>query len=526
MRLEKDFAKNRMSVPILLPTGRDAELVSSILDQDQIDVDVCESMHEMLNQIRMGCGPFVIGDEAFSDNALYRLMEALNAQPEWSDLPGIIFIGRSVRDRNLDLLAKRREISIVQRPIKKSLFTNMMQTAVEARLRQYQVRDLLENLVHANEKLRTNTTLLQNLALELTRIEARERQRIARILHDDLQQMLASAKLQTEMLFDYFKDEPVQKVQMVFDVISEAMKTSRSLSHELNPAFVHGENLGEALKKLGVRMAENYGFQVQSTIETATDRIAEEIEIFVYRSMQELLFNCAKHAGASRVSFELSCNGQLLTATMTDDGVGFDPGNLKINGGNEGGFGLYSIQQRVIALGGSLKVQSLPGKGSRFVFKIPLGSENEAGVAAKSGKAAAGEDLKFDENGKQDAITVLIADDHAVMRQGLASLLRNQPDIEVVAEAADGEQAVALALQFRPAVVLMDFSMPLLNGIEATHRIKSEAPEIEVIGLSMYAAQDKKKRMLDAGAKTKDVQAKELIAAIKKYANTQQRINS
>jgi signal transduction histidine kinase/ActR/RegA family two-component response regulator len=520
MLAEKDYAKNLMSVPILLPIGRDAELVSSILDQKRINAVICGSMHEMLQRLRIGCGPFVVGDEAFSDSALYRLTEALDAQPEWSDLPGFIFIGRSVRQEILDLLAKRREMSLIQRPVKKSLFSNMMQTAVEARRRQYQVRDLLEDLVQSNEKLSSHTTLLRNLALELTRIEDQERQRIAGILHDDLQQLLASAKLQTEMLFDFVKDKPAQKVQMVCDIITEAIETSRSLSHELNPAFAHGEDLGVALKKIGARMTGNYGFQLQESIEIDSYRLDEDIKKFVYRSVQELLLNCAKYAGASRVSLELTGKGKLLVVTMTDDGVGFDPDKLKIRGGTEGGFGLFSIQERATALGGSFEVNSFPDKGSRFVLKIPMGIEDEA--APKPEKATTGDDMENDENAKSDVITVLIADDHAVMRQGLASLLENQADIKVVAEAGDGEQAVALALRHRPTVVLMDFSMPLLNGAEATRRIRSKAPEIAVIGLSMFGNQDIQSNMLAAGVQTfltKEVQAKDLIATIKQCAN-------
>jgi signal transduction histidine kinase/CheY-like chemotaxis protein len=520
MQREKGYAKNLMGVPILLPTGRDAELVSITLDQEQIRVVVCQSMHEMLERIRMGCGPFVVGDEVFSGNALYRLVEALDAQPEWSDLPGFIFIGQSAGQRALDLFAKRREISLIQRPIKKSLFTSVFHTAVEARRRQYQVRDLLEDLVQTNKKLRAHTALLQKLALELTKIEDRERQRIAGVLHDDLQQMLASAKLRTEMLFDYIKNEPAQQVQLVCDILSEAMQTSRSLSHELNPAFVYGEDLGAALKKIGARMAETYGFQLQGKFEIDNCPIDEDIKIFVYRSVQELLFNCAKHAGASRVSLELTGQGNILTVKMSDDGAGFDPDKLKMKGGNEDGFGLFSIHERAMALDGSFTVQSSPEKGSRFVLKIPLGIKDAAGAAAISKKAAAVDEVENEERGKSDVITVVIADDHAVMRQGLASLIENQSDIRVVAEAADGEQAVALALHFRPAVVLMDFSMPLLNGIEATRRIKNMAPEIAVIGLSMYSSPDIQKSMMDAGAQTfmtKDIQSKELVATIKQY---------
>jgi signal transduction histidine kinase/ActR/RegA family two-component response regulator len=523
MHHDRDDANHRMSVPILLPTGRDAELVGNTLDQAGIYVAVCASIHEMLDQIRVGYGPFVIAAEALSDNDAERLMGALEEQPEWSDLPGFILIGRSAGQRALDSFTTRREISLIQRPVKKSLFINMIQTAVEARRRQYQVRNLLQELVYTNEKLGSQTILLQQLALELTKVEDLERQRIARILHDDLQQMLASAKLQTEMLIDVTKAELTHKVQVVSDIISNALRTTRSLSHELNPAFVHGENLGTALKRLTTRMAENYGFQVQSTIEAITDRIAEDIKVFVYRSMQELLFNCAKHAAANALFVEVTNRGDILTASITDDGVGFDSSGLKINGGSEGGFGLYSIQQRAIALGGSFSVCSVPDKGSRFILKIPLLSEDEATVAVKSELPASDEDMEPHKKDKSDAITVMIADDHAVMRQGLASLLRNQPDIAVVAEAADGEQAIAFALHFRPAVVLMDFSMPLLNGTDATRRIKQKAPEIVVIGLSMHSAQDIEKKMLDAGAQaylTKDVQAKELVAIIKRYAKT------
>ena len=108
-----------------------------------------------------------------------------------------------------------------------------------------------------------------------------------------------------------------------------------------------------------------------------------------------------------------------------------------------------------------------------------------------------------------------------VMRQGLATLLRSSPGINVVAEAADGEQAVTLALQFQPQVVLMDYSMPLLNGEQATRRIKRQAPGIAVMGLSTYGDRQTQHRMLVAGAQayvSKDVQIGDLMKVIKECA--------
>jgi len=118
-------------------------------------------------------------------------------------------------------------------------------------------------------------------------------------------------------------------------------------------------------------------------------------------------------------------------------------------------------------------------------------------------------------------ITVIIADDHSIMRQSLSHMLRNQPGFEVVAEAEDGKQAVEYALQLRPAVVLMEFSMPRLNGAAAIRRIKNEAPDIAVIGLTVYGDPSTEQNMLQAGIRiflTKNVQAKEFIAAIKQCA--------
>lgn len=84
-----------------------------------------------------------------------------------------------------------------------------------------------------------------------------------------------------------------------------------------------------------------------------------------------------------------------------------------------------------------------------------------------------------------DVVRVLIADDHPVFRDGLASLLSTQPGIEVVATAADGAEAVALALEHTPDVVVMDLQMPELNGIDATRRLADELPETRVLVFTM-----------------------------------------
>jgi DNA-binding NarL/FixJ family response regulator len=112
---------------------------------------------------------------------------------------------------------------------------------------------------------------------------------------------------------------------------------------------------------------------------------------------------------------------------------------------------------------------------------------------------------------------VLIADDHAVVRAGLAQLLATFPEVELVAVAADGQEAVALAAEHRPDVVLMDLEMPVLDGIEATRRIRAAQPEVAVVVLTSFSDRDRILRALDAGAAgylLKDAEPSELARAI------------
>ena len=133
-----------------------------------------------------------------------------------------------------------------------------------------------------------------------------------------------------------------------------------------------------------------------------------------------------------------------------------------------------------------MEVESAPGRGSRFTLVAPL---------LRSCSAA-------DRRQPQapPRIRVLLADDHHVVRRGIACLLQEQPDMEVVGEAADGRAAIELADSLRPDVVVMDATMPEVDGIEATRRIAGRMPGVHVIGLSVHDAADMAQSMIEAGA--------------------------
>ena len=119
------------------------------------------------------------------------------------------------------------------------------------------------------------------------------------------------------------------------------------------------------------------------------------------------------------------------------------------------------------------------------------------------------------------SIRVLIVDDHAMVRRGMRDFLALHPDLEVVAEAADGASAIALTEQHRPDVVVMDLLMPVVDGIEATRRIKAAHPAVEVVALTSFIEEARVVAAIEAGAAgflLKDAEADDLAAAIRAAA--------
>jgi two-component system NarL family response regulator len=118
---------------------------------------------------------------------------------------------------------------------------------------------------------------------------------------------------------------------------------------------------------------------------------------------------------------------------------------------------------------------------------------------------------------KTDKIKVLIADDHRVVREGLSAILKTRPNLEVVGEAQDGQEAVEKTRALEPDVILMDVSMPRMGGVEATRQIKREFPHIGIVALTMYEEQQYIFDLVRAGATgylLKDSDSAQIVAAI------------
>ncbi|HSW51428.1 MAG TPA: response regulator, partial [Bryobacteraceae bacterium] len=384
--------------------------------------------------------------------------------------------------------------------------TGMLERTVAVLKREVEERrKTAGELSAANRQLEARAGQLRALAGELTMAEHRERHRTGKILHDHLQQILSSAKMQVSCLRRE-RDVPLDAVARIEEVMGEAIQVTRSLTGELSPPILQVAGLKAGLDWLARRTAERLGVEVAVRAD-CDPALSEQTRILVFESVRELLFNCAKHSGAGRAEVRVACEEDTLHVTVSDSGSGFDPQCLSTPGDTRTGFGLFAIRERIQLVGGSFEIESAPNAGSRFCLRLPLADSGPGTVPLPQSTSCKGR------------IRVLIADDHAIILEGLTVMLSKEPDIEVVGQARDGWQAIEMARRLTPDVVLMDIGMPGLNGIEATRIIHAEMPRVRVLGLSMlYEEGEGAEAMREAGAiayVTKSAPSSEVLAALR-----------
>ncbi len=375
----------------------------------------------------------------------------------------------------------------------------------------------------AEKVLTEQSEQLRLLTSELTLAEQRERQRLAQVLHDGLQQILVGAKFGLARIERSRGRDLQQAVYEVRDLIDDAIETSRSLTAELCPPVLREFGLIPALEWLARWMHDRHGLTLDLEAYGQENPEAEDVNVLLFQATRELLFNVVKHAGVKTARVRVVRQADEIRVTVSDQGTGFNPSMVRGAGGSTGGFGLFSIRERLLLLGGKMEIDSTPGHGCRIMLNAPARALEEKGTTAPIGdalKVSVGVTpaTRADADPAESRIRVLLVDDHIVMRQGLARLLQDAPDMEIVGEASDGESAVRLVREILPDVVLMDISMPGMNGIEATKVIHSEFPDVRIVGLSMFEEEERAAAMQQAGASayvTKSGPSDAVIATIR-----------
>ncbi len=376
--------------------------------------------------------------------------------------------------------------------------------------------DLEQRVVERTLELSRSQEQLRALATELNLAGQRERQQLATELHDYLAQLLALSRIRLAQAKQQPMTEVLGKIlNELQDVTDQSLTYTRTLVAQLSPPILKEFGLPIALKWLAEQMIQR---DLHVFLELGTDQLTlpEDQAMLLFQSVRELLMNVVKHASAKQARITVREEEGWLHVTVADQGRGFSPPDSIPPEGATGipGFGLFSIRERMLALGGRFELRSQPGQGTEATLTAPLASvkanmkpqAGEEGIVSHplphNGTGVAVE--RQSPAGKHQAtdrpIRVLIADDHAMVRQGLCGLLAAYVSMQVVGEAADGAEAVTLAIRLQPEVVLMDVNMPQMDGIEATRRIKQVLPATIVIGLSVQNAAHVGRVMKEAGA--------------------------
>ena len=428
------------------------------------------------------------------------------------DLPMILLTGQA--DHEVDLEAMAAGASDFLR--KESLSPDELERAIRYAVQRHRgERERNELLLVAQAR----ADQLRELAKQLTQAETRERRKVAQTLHDHLQQLLVAARMRMSSVVAKVEDEAVRAtLAKVDELIDQSIASSRTLSLQLSPPVLKDRGLIPALQWLGRTFEGEHDLPTWvEGDEAGVPDLSLEVSDFLFQATRELLFNVVKHAQADSVEVRVTHDdGRWVQVEVRDDGQGCGDTAVVERGRTDGGFGLFNIRQRLDFLGGDFAIAKVDGGGCSAKMRVPVTPPEEmrSGLAA----APATRPPRLRDAEPTGGLRVMLADDHKILRQGIAAILRDQGDLDIIGEASDGEAAVLMARELRPDVIVMDVSMPRMDGIEATRLIKSEQPEVRVVALSMHIREDMDHAMRKAGAAvylTKGCPADELIAAVR-----------
>lgn len=222
----------------------------------------------------------------------------------------------------------------------------------------------------AEEALRRGRDEIRDLAGRLIVAQEEERRRLARELHDDLNQRLAGVAITIADVKQRSLDAPGgvrHQLDRAGEQLAQLVASVRQLSHQMHPGVLEHAGLVLALRSLAQDLASRGELDVDLAFGEFEEPLAGDVALVLYRIAQEALRNVVKHAGTGAAEVFLGRVGETLVLTVRDHGVGFEP---TLSSGRYG-LGLLSIHERVRVLGGDVRVRSTPGAGTEVTVRVP-----------------------------------------------------------------------------------------------------------------------------------------------------------
>jgi len=214
---------------------------------------------------------------------------------------------------------------------------------------------------------------IRQFARRLINAQEDERQRISRELHDDLGHRIALMSFSVRHIIKQHSKSSAatRDLNKILDGISDFSTALRNLSHSFYPPHLRYLGIRSAVKALGEEFEEAYGIHVDLELPEETPRRGNEVELCVFRVLQESLQNIAKHSGATKVRIVLEYEAEEIRLMVVDTGRGFDRSTVT----KSGGLGLLSMEERALSIGACLTVNSSLGVGTEICLSVPLADQ-------------------------------------------------------------------------------------------------------------------------------------------------------
>jgi len=270
-------------------------------------------------------------------------------------------------------ITERKQIEKTLQNTHRELEKRVEERTANLKLANKQLKQEISERRRVEKKLITYQQQLRTLASEVSLAEERERRRIATNIHDRVGQALSIAKMKLGVLKKNIPSQDlVESLNEIHGLIAHTIKDTRMLIFELMPPVLYELGFEAALKDLAGQFSEQYDIKVRLHDDMQPKPLDYQTRVLLFQATRELLTNVVKHAKTLQAGIYISREGENLRIDVEDNGIGFDTSETDTPTGTTGGFGLFSIRERVNYLGGRLQVSSAPGRGTSVSLVFPL----------------------------------------------------------------------------------------------------------------------------------------------------------
>ncbi|MGH2344095.1 MAG: response regulator, partial [Chloroflexota bacterium] len=348
-----------------------------------------------------------------------------------------------------------------------------------------------------------------------------ERDRLAREIHGVLAQTITGLVMQLDAMASAVPAEsPLhERMEQTRSMGRAAAAETRRLVWNLRPTSVDLRRPRAVVKEEVVRFERRASLQPQVDVVGEDRIIASEIGAVVQRLMQVALENVTRHSSATQVRILLNYGLHGLSLQIEDDGTGFDPETISLSMGR---LGLAGVAERARLVGGALRIESAVGQGTRVQIELPFDPAppipRDRPVKAQPVVEQQAEPAAL------EPIRIVLIDDHAMVREGLTRMLREQPDFRVLEAVSTGAEGLRAIAELKPDVVLCDLQLPDLPGTEVIARARAHFPDIRCLVVTTFDDDEYIYEAIKAGAKgyvLKDASAVELVDAVHAVARNE-----